>query len=164
MREGVLENEVENSVYLGESSRSLPSRAAFHFRDYRQEMKKKRGSVGEKGRGDEEGGGGERKGRGSEEEEEDGGMPASLTSWMADHSRDCHGGVISTDPIKDYEFAATGSFSKPLHRQVDEMLRINRAECTGKIRVGKKTWKLKLPLLNTRHEYWAPRCMNYNFS
>ena len=166
MREGVPDDEIKHSVYLGESSRSLPSRAFSHFRDYSQEMKKKRGGGGsQKGRGD-EGGEGEERGRrrGSEDEDDDGGMPAGVSSWMADHSLECHGGIISADPLEDYEFAATGSFSKPLQRQVDEMLRIDRAECTGKVKIGKKTWRLRLPLLNTRHEYWAPRSMSYNFS
>ena len=44
------------------------------------------------------------------------------------------------------------------------MLRINRAESTGVIRVGKGKLKVKLPLLNSKHEYWAPRSMSYNFS
>ena len=142
-----------------------PSRSAFHFRDYTQEMKKK--SVVEKRSSrDEEGAGGrgERVRRGSEDEEEEGGVPVSVSSWMADHSRECHGGVISTNPMMDYEFEVTGTFFKPLHRQVDEYLRISRAESEGKIRVGKKVWKVNLPLLNRKHEYWAPRNMSYNFS
>ena len=112
----------------------------------------------------EEGEGGGRGRRGSEEEEDGEGMPAAISSWMAEHSRECHGGVISADPSQDYEFVVTGTFSKPLHRQVDEMLRINIAESAGVIRVGKGKWKVKLPFLNSKHEYWAPRSMSYNFS
>ena len=164
---GVPEEDVKHSVYLGESSRSLPSRSSFHFRDYSQEMKKKKtGSkkVRDEESRREEGEGGGRGRRGSEEEEDGEGMPAAISSWMAEHSRECHGGVISADPSQDYEFLVTGTFSKPLHRQVDEMLRINRAESTGVIRIGKGKLKVKLPLLNSKHEYWAPRSMSYNFS
>ena len=116
--QGVTDDDMKHSVYLGESSRSLPSRSAFHFRDYTQEMKKK--IVVEKWTSrDEEGTGGrgERVRRGSEDEEEEGGVPVSVSSWMADHSRECHGGVISTNPMMDYEFEVTGTFLKPLHRQ-----------------------------------------------
>ena len=58
----------------------------------------------------------------------------------------------------------TGTFMKPLHRQVDENLRISRAERDKSVRVGKKVWRISLPLLNRKHEYWAPRSMTFNFS
>ena len=127
-------------------------------------MKKKRAGGAQRGKAEEEGEGERGRRRGSEDEDDDEGMPESVSSWMADHSRECHGGIISTDPMDDYEFAVTGTFQKPLHRQVDEMLRIDRAESKGMIKIGKETWKLKLPLLNGKHEYWAPRSMSYNFS
>ena len=79
--QGVTDDDMKHSVYLGESSRSLPSRSAFHFRDYTQEMKKK--SVVEKRSSrDEEGAGGrgERVRRGSEDEEEEGGVPVLVSS------------------------------------------------------------------------------------
>ena len=87
-----------------------------------------------------------------------------MSSWMADHARDKHEGVMSTDPLKDYEFRRTGTFMKPLHRQVDENLRITRTERDRTIKVGKKLWKVSLPLLNRKHEYWAPRSMAFSFS
>ena len=43
---GKLGNEVTDSVYLGESSRSLPTRSSLNFRDYRQEIKKNKGRNG----------------------------------------------------------------------------------------------------------------------
>ena len=83
---------------------------------------------------------------------------------MADHAREKHGGVVSSDPLKDYEFGRTGTFMKPLHRQVDENLRIARAERDKVVKIGKKKWRVSLPLLNRKHEYWAPRSMSFNFS
>ena len=83
---------------------------------------------------------------------------------MADHARERHGGVMSSDSLKDYEFARTGSFQKPLHRQVDENLRITKAERDKTVKVGRKLWQISLPLLNPKHEYWAPRNMSFNFS
>ena len=124
-------------------------------------MKKRRAGGARRGGGEEEGEGGERRRRGSEDDDDE---EESVSSWMADHSRKCHDGVISADPMDDYEFVVTGTFQKPLHRQVDEMLRIDRAECRGVIKIGKEIWKLKLPLLNGKHEYWAPRSMSYNVS
>ena len=75
-----------------------------------------------------------RRRRGSEGEDEEEEGSTSVSSWMADHTRDCHNGVMSADPLDDYEFYSTGSFSKPLHRQVDENLRITRAENTGQVK------------------------------
>ena len=83
---------------------------------------------------------------------------------MADHARDKHKGVMSADPLQDYEFVKTGTFMKPLHRQVDENLRISRAERDRVIKIGKKVWKVSLPLLNRKHEYWAPRSISFSFS
>ena len=83
---------------------------------------------------------------------------------MADHSRESHDATISTNPLDDYEFTVTRTFNKPLPRQVDEYQRIKRAERSRKVKVGKEEWKVKLPLLNRKHEYWAPRNLTYNFS
>ena len=155
LAQGVPEEQVQDQVYLGESSRSLPTRQETHVRDYGQDIKKK----SKKSEDDKE-----MRRRGSEDEEDEEGTPASVSSWMADHARDKHGGVISADPLKDYEFSKTGTFMKPLHRQVDENLRISRAERDKSVRVGKKVWRISLPLLNRKHEYWAPRSMTFNFS
>ena len=83
---------------------------------------------------------------------------------MADHARGKHKGVMSADPLQDSEFVKTGTFMKPSHRQVDENLRITRAERDRVIKFGKKVWKVSLPLLNRKHEYWAPRSISFNFS
>ena len=147
--QGVKEEDIKEKVYLGESSRSLPTRQGLHVRDYVQDVKKSKKSSNEEK---------ERLRRGSDDEDEDEG--SSVSSWMADHVRDCHKG----EPLNDFEFACTGTFRKPLHRQVDESLRITRAENQGQIKVGKKVWQIALPLLNRKHEYWAPRTMTCIFT
>ena len=83
---------------------------------------------------------------------------------MENHARDRHGGVMSSDPLKDYEFARTGSFQKPLHRKVDANLRITRAERVKIVRVGMDMWQVSLPLLSWKHNFWAQRNMSFNFS
>ena len=149
---------MQHQVYLGETSRSLPTRLESHIRDYGQDIKKNTNKKSTEVASD------VRRRRGSEEEEEEGNTPSSVSSWMADHARDSHNGVISADPMTDYEFGCTGTFSKPLHRQVDENLRISRAERDEKLKIGRTVWKIGLPLLNRKHEYWAPRNMTVRFS
>ena len=83
---------------------------------------------------------------------------------MADHARDSHNGVISADPMTDYEFGCKGTFSKSLHRQEDKNLRISRAERDEKLKIGRTVWKIRLPLLNCKHENWAPRKMTITLS
>ena len=118
------EKEVEDTVYLGESSNSLPTRAEAHYTVYRQDMRRQPG-----------GGGGRR--RGGEGEEEDSGR--GVSSWMADHARDTHGSVISDNPINDYEFTTVSTFDKPLQRQIDEYLRMERVERSGRVEEGIKS-------------------------
>ena len=160
LAQGTAEEEVKHQVYLGESSRSLPTRLESHIRDYVQDMKKKVKKNREEGDD-------MRRRRMSDDDdndEDEAGSTAGVSSWMADHTRDSHNGVMSADPLDDYEFGCTGSFSKPLNRQIYENLRITRAENTGKVKVGRKAWKVGLPLLNRKHEYWAPRTMSFSFS
>ena len=146
--EGVEEKDIVEKVYIGESSRSCTTRSTVHFSDYRQEMrrgKKKRKDVDE-GEGEE----GREEGR-------------SLTSWMADHAKKDHKGEMDEDDIrKDYEFAITGNFLKPLHRQVDEHLRMEKAETTGKVKIGRAVWKVDKVLLNNKEESWSPKAAVYS--
>ena len=75
---------------------------------------------------------------------------------MADHSRTAHNSVMSPIMTEDYEFVTTGTFMKPLHRQVDEFLRISMAELNGSIKVSRKiTWKVEKELLNRQDENWS---------
>jgi hypothetical protein len=165
LQAGKEETEVVDVVYIGESSRSLPTRSSLHFRDYRQDIKKKRGKtdeaipVGRKqnrtrltSEGEEEGGGeGGERGEGG-----GGGGEGGVSSWMADHSRSTHNSVISLDFTEDYEFSVTGRFQKPLHRQVVEYLNITKAEQEGKVKINTKiTWKVSKELMNRQDENWS---------
>ena len=147
VEEGVEDKEVEDTVYLGESSNTLPTRSEAHYKDYRQDMRREPGGEGRR--------------RGGEGEEED--SRRGVSSWMADHTRDTHNSIISDDPITDYEFIIVSSFIKPLQRQIDEYLRMERVERSGRMKVGKEEWRVKVPLLNRKHEYWAPRNLTYTF-
>ena len=65
-------------------------------------------------------------------------------------------GEGSEEPFKDFDFYLTGTFNKPLYRQVDEMRRIYRAEDVGRasIIVERKTKELKVEkiILNCKEE------------
>ena len=157
LQAGKLENEVVESIYIGESSRSLPTRCSSHFRDYRQEMKKKRtvnltvpgGRPQNRTRVESEG---EEEGKRGGEGEGGGGV----SSWLADHSRTAHNSVMSPIMTEDYEFVKTGTFTKPLHRQVGEFLRISMAQTNGRIKVSRKiTRKVDKELLNRQDENWS---------
>ena len=57
---------------------------------------------------------------------------------------------------QDYQFVTTNTYNKPLHRQVDEFLRINNAEQKGVIKVNRTvTWKVNKELLNRQDENWS---------
>ena len=36
-------------------------------------------------------------------------------------------------------------------------------ERSRRMKVGKEEWRVKVPLLNRKHEYWAPRNLTYTF-
>ena len=146
VEQGVEEEEVEDRVYLGESSNSLPTRTESHHRDYGQDIRQ----------------GLRRRRQGGGEEQE--AAKVGVSSWMADHTRECHNAIISENPRDDYEFTIASTFKKPLPRQVDEYLRIERAERCRRVKLGKEVWRVKLPLLNRKHEYWAPRNVTYTFT
>ena len=135
--QGVEEKKVEDAVYLGESSNTLPTRAEQHFVDYRQYMKQQPGGQGK------------RRGGGGEEE----GNRRGVSSWMADHTRHTHKSIISDDPTSDYEFVTVGTFRKPLQRQVDEYLRMEQVKRSRKMRVGKEEWRVGCSISNTYMEF-----------
>ena len=52
-----------------------------------------------------------------------------VKSWMWEHERDCHGGVIGPDGGRtDFNFQVTGIFRTCLDRQIDEGLRMSQCE------------------------------------
>ena len=143
--EGKEESQVKDQVYAGESSRCVVTRTSSHLTDYHQTMAKNQRRKGREVRG--------------EQEEVEVGEEAKLSSFMADHSLEVHEGKEV-----DFDFHVTGRFTKCLYRQVDEADRIQVAEEKGEVVVGKARWKVGSPLLNRKHEYYAPRSMNCNFS
>ena len=51
---------------------------------------------------------------------------------MWDHISESHRGEGNEEPHVDFEFFLTGSFCKPLERQIDEARRMEKAENEGK--------------------------------
>ena len=84
-------------VYVGESSNSLSTRTESHHRDYGQDIRQGQGV--------------RRRRQGGGEEEE--AARVGVSSWMADHTRECHNATISDNPIDNYEFTITSTFRKP---------------------------------------------------
>ena len=69
-----------------------------------------------------------------------------MKSWMWEHTRDVHGGVLGDENgMSDYMMNVTGRFTKCLERQVTEGIRIEMCEKEG----GQ--------LLNSENEYFTPR-------
>jgi hypothetical protein len=75
---------------------------------------------------------------------------------MWDHIAEDHEGKGREEPHEDFDFYPTGTFRKPLERQVDEARRIDRAEEVGRavIIVGGKRNEIRVnqALLNRREE------------
>ena len=75
---------------------------------------------------------------------------------MWDHVADAHGGQGREEPHQDFTFYLTGSFIKPLERQVDEMRRLDRVEREGRTTImvkGKvKEIKTSMESLNRKEE------------
>ena len=69
-----------------------------------------------------------------------------VKSWMWEHTRDVHGGVVGAQGgVLDYKFTVAGTFRRCLQRQVDEGLRMTKREKEGCV------------LLNSKNEWFTPR-------
>ena len=72
--------------------------------------------------------------------------PKNVKSWMWEHVRDTHGGVVGeNNGFNDFEMKVTGRFRKCLDRQVDEDLRMQEFEGGGGV------------MLNSKCEYYTPK-------
>ena len=135
--EGVKEEKIVWTVYHGESSRSVPSRSREHFSDYSAAMRKP-APVRVVNPGEEE---------------------VEGSSWMADHARSHHAGVISADVKDDYDFVLLDQFRKPLLRQLEEAVRIKQSKA-GFIMLGRgpkaKKMLLNPAILNRKTENFSP--------
>ena len=124
------ENSVQ-SVYIGETSRTLYTRADQHFRDLRRILSRTR--TESESVGDQEG----------------------LSSWIKDHFEDRHSDMeISGDGNQIY-FSVISSHPDPFMRQTVEAVRIQDALNNGELKIGKKTEKIAS--LNRKGEFFSAR-------
>ena len=70
----------------------------------------------------------------------------NVKSWMWEHSRDYHGGVVGDkDGVDDFGMYVTKQFRKCLNRQVFEDVRMQHCVMKGRT------------LLNSKNEYYTPK-------
>ena len=104
-------------AYIGETSRTAYTRLKEHLGAYRAAAAAKVPAMPNHGAG-------LRLNRNGKEED--------VKSWMWEHSRDHHGGVVGAGEGKDdYKAKVTGKFQKCLQRQVDEDIRMQVFEKGG---------------------------------
>ena len=119
--------------YLGETSRTAYTRTREHISDYRAAAAVRLPPLPPTD--------GEAQGR-----------KKNVKSFMWEHSRDCHGGLLGQrGGIGDYQFSVTGVFRKCLDRQVDEGLRILQCENEGGV------------VLNSKNEWFTPKVIETVF-
>ena len=76
----------------------------------------------------------------------------AVKSWMWEHTRDIHNGVVSEDMgLSDYRMKVTKKFEKCLYRQVFEDIRMQHC-----VRKGGS-------LLNSKNEYYTPKSVQAVF-
>ena len=121
-------------TYIGETSRTAYTRIKEHYSNYRSAAAARLPALSQED-GDSwvwSGGGHRVKQR-----------KQDVQSWMWEHCRDVHGGQVGEEGgMRDYKFSVTGTFRKPLLRQIDEGLRLD--QCEGEI-------------LNSKNEYFTPK-------
>ena len=79
---------------------------------------------------------------------------------MADHTRSHHEGLISEDPTDDYDFFVVGSWRKPLHRLLEEVIRIRIAKTKSILILGrgrrKRRVRINKSILDRKLENFSP--------
>ena len=129
--EGECNRCAERHAYIGETSRTAFTRAKEHWGNYRAAAAAKIQPLpaGTSGWVDN----GRRK-------------KVDVKSWMWEHTRDSHGGVLGDDRgMTDYKFRVVRKFHKCLQRQIDEDQRIQKNEREGGV------------TLNSKNEYYTPK-------
>ena len=116
-----------NKLYIGETSRTLFSRANQHLNDYRKAHKQNLVPI-------------------------DADQDDQMSSWMYDHSL-THGGPDNFDT--DYNFVVMSSHRDPFSRQVTESVRIQRALQYG-IHTDKSSKEVQVVSMNRKGEYFSP--------
>ena len=124
---------IKDSIYIGESSRTIYTRYQQHIRDYRRAQNQSSTTIAD---------------------------PAvtptldPMSSWMFDHSKEFHD-VPSSSMENDYSFSVLGSYRDPMTRQINEAVRINRALDLG-IHTTVRWKDVPITSLNRRGECFAP--------
>ena len=127
----ICEENGTQSVYIGESSRTLFTRTNQHLRDLKRTISRPRTESGN-----------------AEEREE-------LSSWIKDHFDEKHSDMeISGDGNQIY-FSVISSHPDPFLRQTVEAVRIQDALSKGELKIGKKSEKISS--LNRKGEFFAAR-------
>ena len=152
LEEGKKEEEVIHKIYIGESSRSVVSRAREHYNSYKLSIGKTAKTTSSSSTA-------------REDRESEAAGDEEGSSWMADHALSHHGGKISADPTQDFDFFVVGSSIKPLYRQLEESVRIRVAKTRGLLILGRgrrrKTYKVNKNILNRKHENFSPFFLNF---
>ena len=138
--ESVLENDVVDEVYIGESHRSIVTRYKSHVDLYKPGT----------------GGAGARQVEGREGGVEDEEF-RKAGSWMREHTLKCHEGVFSKDKFLDYEFFLLHSHSKVLKRQLEEAILLDWAQGRGVLKLGRRVFRVNRNVLNSKFEHWRPK-------
>ena len=129
--EGECNRCTERHAYIGETSRTAFTRAKEHWGDYRAAAAAKTPPLPPDNPGWLVN---RRK------------TKVDVKSWMWEHTRDIHGGVLGDDRgVTDYKFKVVRKFSKCLQRQIDEDLRMQKNEREGGVN------------LNSKNEYYTPK-------
>ena len=129
-----------DEVYLGESHRSVVSRARSHFDIYKPEGHRKGGGTGVA--------------QGLVEEDEE---IRKAGSWMREHTLRCHRGEFSNNKSEDYEFMILRNHTKVLRRQLEEAIFLVWVQNEGYIEVGRLKFKINKIILNSKIEHWRRR-------
>ena len=117
------------SVYIGETSRTIFTRAGQHHRDYRR-IKKRAENVAAV-------------------------MEGTQSSWILDHVRTMHEGEDIPDSEQIVDFRLLSDHQDPFTRQTVEAVWIQEALDKGQLQLGRKM--LKISSLNRKGEYFCAR-------
>ena len=129
--EGECNRCADRHAYIGETSRTAFTRAKEHWGDYRAAAAAKIQPLPADNYGWVANG---RK------------KKVDVKSWMWEHTRDKHGGVLGDDRgLTDYKFRVVKKFRKCLERQIDEDQRMQKNERDGGV------------TLNSKNEYYTPK-------
>ena len=125
---------IKDSLYIGESSRTIYTRYQQHIRDYRKAHTNSNSS--------------------STTIADPVTAMDPMSSWMFVHSKECHDGP-SSSMEDDYSFTVLGSYRDPMTRQINEAVRINRALDLG-IHTTVRWKDVPMVSLNRKGECFVP--------